>query len=67
MTLAFYFDGRQYVYLYKDDAQVARVDLTSTLTTYLPDTELTVSFGIQNGEAVAKTMSIDYIFAAQER
>lgn len=67
MTLAFYFDGERYVYLYKDDSQIARVDLTSTLTTYLPDTELTISFGIQNGEAVAKTMSIDYIFVAQER
>ena len=30
-------------------------------------TELTVSFGVQNGEAVAKTMSLDYIFAAKER
>jgi hypothetical protein len=39
----------------------------SASSTYLPDTELTVSFGIQNGEAVAKTMTVDYIFAAKER
>ena len=42
-------------------------DLSATLATYLPDTELTISFGVQNGEAVAKTMTIDYIFAARER
>ena len=28
---------------------------------------LCVSFGVQNGEAVAKTMTVDYIFAALER
>ncbi len=67
MSLAFYFDGRRYVECYKDDVLVYTADLTETLTTYLPDTELTVSFGIQNGEAVAKTMSVDYIFAALER
>ena len=34
----------------------------------MPDDEvLTPSFGIQNGEAAAKTMSIDYILAAKER
>jgi len=35
---------------------------------YLPDNEeLTVSFGIQNGEAAAKTMTIDYVTAIVER
>lgn len=67
MRLSFYFDGKRYITLWKDGVQVANVDLTTTLTTYLPDTELTVSFGIQNGEAVAKTMSMDYLFVAQER
>ena len=67
MTLGFYFDGARYVELFKDNAKVATVDLTTTLTAYMPDTELTVSFGIQNGEAVAKTMSVDYIFVAKER
>lgn len=34
----------------------------------LPDDEvLTVSFAIQNGEAVAKSMALDYIFVAKER
>lgn len=67
VELAFYFDGARYVTAYKDKVAVAVVDLTTTLTTYLPDTELTISFGVQNGEAVAKTMTIDYIFCAQER
>ena len=67
LELAFYFDGKRYVTLWKDRLQVGIVDLTTTLATYLPDTELTISFGVQNGEAVAKTMTVDYIFAAQER
>lgn len=65
--LAFSFDGNRYVTLWKDGAQLSTVDLTTTLTTYLPDTELTVSFGLKNGEAAAKTLSVDYIFVAQER
>lgn len=67
MTLGFYFDGARYIKVYKDDACVATVDLTTTLATYLPDTEMTISFGLKNGEAVAKTMSVDYIFCAEER
>lgn len=67
MTLGFYFDGLRYIKVYKDDALVKLVDLTTSADIYLPDTEMTISFGIKNGEAVAKTMSIDYIFCAEER
>lgn len=67
MTLAFYFDGARYVYLSLDGSNLATIDLTETLATYLPDTELTLLFGIVNGEAVAKTLSVDYLFVAQER
>jgi hypothetical protein len=67
MTLGFYFDGARYVDVYKDDVLVYVADLTATLSTYLPNTELTISFGIQNGAAAAKVLSIDYIFVAQER
>lgn len=67
MKLGFYFDGARYITLWKDDVEVYTADLTATLATYLPDTELTISFGIQNGEAVAKTMSVDYLFCAMER
>lgn len=67
MTLGFEFDGKRYVKVYVDDVCVKTVDLTETLATYLPDTELTVSFGLKNGEAGAQTMSVDYIFCAEER
>jgi hypothetical protein len=64
MSVAWYYDGKGSLKYYVDDVHKGTLDASST---YLPDTELTVSFGIQNGEAVAKTMSIDYIFAAKER
>lgn len=67
MSLGFVYDGKSTIRIYKDDSQVAALDLTATPTTYLPDTELTISFGVQNGAAAAKVMTIDYIFAAQER
>lgn len=66
-TLAFAFDGSRYIRTYKNDVLLSTIDLTTTLATYLPDTEMTISFGLKNGEAVAKTMSIDYIFCADER
>jgi hypothetical protein len=64
---AFYFDGKRYIHVYKDGVETKKIDLTSTLATYLPDTELTVSFGVKTGEAEAKLMTIDYIFCASER
>lgn len=49
-------------------ASIDGVVVATLATTNLPDDEnLTISFGIQNGEAVAKTMSVDYILAAKER
>lgn len=63
MTLAFYYDGKDGIRYYKDDVHLG----TSALTNLPDDEELTISFGIQNGEAVAKTMRVDYIFVAKER
>jgi hypothetical protein len=63
MTLAFYYDGKSGIEYYKDDVKLG----TSVTTNLCDDEELTISFGIQNGEAVAKIMTIDYIFAATER
>jgi len=40
--------------------------LTST-TNFPDDEELTLSFGVQNGEAVAKVMSLDYILVSKDR
>ena len=63
LTVAFYYDGKSEVQYFVDD-----VKLGTLATTNLPDDEeLTISFGIQNGEAAAKTMSVDYIFACKER
>ena len=64
LTVAWYYDGIDRVEYFVDDVLLGALDASST---YLPDTELTVSFGVMNGEAVAKTMTVDYIFAAQER
>jgi hypothetical protein len=64
LTVAWAYDGVSEVKYFVNDIQLGTLDGTST---YLPDTELTVSFAIMNGEAVAKTMTVDYIFAAQER
>lgn len=61
--LAFYYDGKSSIRYYKDDAFVG----SSVTTNLVDDEELTISFGIQNGEAVAKTMSLDYLMVAKER
>lgn len=64
LSVAWYYDGKGSLKYYVNDVHKGTLDASST---YLPDTELTISFGIQNGEAVAKTMSVDYVFAAKER
>lgn len=63
VEVGFYYDGKDAVNVFVDGSQVARLG-----TDNLPDDEeLTISFGIQNGEAAAKSMSIDYILSAKER
>jgi hypothetical protein len=63
VTLGYYYNGVDKVSIFINDAAVA-----SSVTTNLPTTPtLTISHGVQNGEAVAKTMSVDYIFVAKER
>lgn len=63
VTLGFVYDGKSEVQAFVDDVKVATL-----ATTNLPDDEdLTVTFGVQNGSAAAKTLTLDYIFAAQER
>lgn len=64
ISLGWYYDGASTVEAFANDVKVATLSASAT---YLPDTELTISFGIQNGEAVAKIMAVDYIFAAKER
>jgi hypothetical protein len=69
VTAAFHYDpsgngGDGSMRIFIDDVFVKE---ETTLTNIPDDEEMTISFGIQNGEAVAKTMSIDYVFAAVER
>lgn len=65
IELAFYYDGIASAYYAVNGNVLGHVDASST---YLPDaTNLTVSFGLQNGEAVAKTMTVDYVYVAHER
>lgn len=61
VTLGFRVVGTSYV-----DFWVNGVKKT-TINTSIPTTQLSLSFALQNGEAVAKTMLIDYICAYQER
>lgn len=65
IALQWYYDGAGRLYYGADGTQLGSMDASST---YLPDaTNITVSFTLQNGEAVAKTMTADYLFAAFER
>ena len=63
IRLSYFWDGVDKITVYVDGVAVA-----ASVTTNLPDDEnLTISFGIQNGEAVAKTMTVDYVMVAKER
>lgn len=62
VRLGFWYDGDAAVYYFVNGALGGK-----SVTTNLPTVDLRVSFGIQNGEAVAKTMTIDYVFVAKER
>lgn len=63
VEVGFHYDGIDKITAFSANTGVAK-----SVTTNLPDDEeLTVSFAVQNGEAVAKIMSIDYIFAAKAR
>lgn len=63
VVVAFYYNGDDEVKFWVDGNGVA-----SLVTDNLPDDEeLTVSMGIQNGAAAAKSMTVDYLFAAKQR
>ncbi len=64
ITLAFAYDGDSKVEYAVNGVLVGSLNASSS---FLPDANCTISFAIQNGEAVAKTMTVDYIFVAEER
>jgi hypothetical protein len=64
INLGWYYDGIASVYYFVNDVKSGKLSATSA---FLPDVILTPSFGVMNGEAVAKTMNVDYVFAAKVR
>lgn len=63
VVVGFYYDGVSEIQYFIDGVHVG-----TSVTTNLPDDEaLTISFGVQNGAAVAKTMTLDYVLAVKER
>lgn len=64
IELGFYYDGQSSVAYEVNGNVLGSLDASSS---YLPDTTCTVSFALQNGEAVAKTMTVDYVYVAKER
>ena len=63
-SLGWYYDGIDKITYAVDGVVLGSISATSA---YLPDTTCTVSFALQNGAAAAKTMTVDYIYAAFER
>ena len=64
VTLGWYYDGAGLITYSVNGTVTGSMDASSS---YLPDTDLTVSFAIQNGAGAAKTMTVDYIYAAKQR
>lgn len=68
LRLGFHWDGdgtiRWFIFRDVDEYCLATGVVTTSI---VQDEELTLGFGIRNGEAVAKTCSIDYIKCSQKR
>lgn len=64
VTLGWYYDGQGSVAYSVNGTVQGSLNASSS---YLPDTDLTVSFAVQNGEAAAKTMTVDFVYAAKQR
>lgn len=64
IELGFYYDGNGKIAYEVNGSVLGSLTASSS---FLPDTIMTVSFAIQNGEAAAKTMTVDYVYAATER
>jgi hypothetical protein len=63
IRLGFYYDGSSEVQYFVNGTYTG-----SSVTTNLPDDEdMTITIAIQNGEAAAKTMTVDYVYVAKER
>lgn len=65
VKLGFYYDGNtaHKLQIFVNDIRVG----AAALTNVPDDEELAITFGLQNGEAVAKVLSVDYIRCIQQR
>lgn len=63
IRLGFYYDGVSAIEAFVNGTYVA----TSVTTNLVDDEDLTISFALQNGNAVARNMTVDYIYVAKER
>lgn len=64
IKVGFYYDGSDTtIQCFINDVRVGALPLTNAPD----DEELAITFGIQNGEAVAKILSLDYIRCIQQR
>lgn len=62
LVVGFHYDGKSKIEFYIDR------ELVATHSTTIPDDEnLAVTLNIQNGAAAAKSLTVDYIYVAQER
>lgn len=63
VNVGFYYDGGSNVFVYLNDRRVV-----TQASTNVPLTQtLTLSFGVENGAAAIKTMSVDYLLVSEER
>ena len=62
LTCGFYWDGVDTLSYFVNDILIG-----SSASLTMPSAEMTISFGIQNGAAAAKTMAVDYICIIKER
>lgn len=63
LEVQWYYDGGSKIYYAVNGTVLGSLGITNVVD----DEELTVTFGLQNGEAVAKTMTLDWILAAKSR
>jgi len=64
IVVAAYYDGIDRLYYAVNGAVLGYLDASAA---FLPDTALAPIAGVKNGEAVAKTMTVDYIYVAKAR
>jgi hypothetical protein len=63
VNVGWYYDGGSKIDVFWNDVRVA----TSATTNLPDDEELAVSFVIQNGQAVAGVLSLDYLLISKAR